>query len=172
MRFTLTTRGIEAGYDKDGFFVFGRSTIHGFDAGDWSFVRPPITGMAVDWHIDMKGEDAFERYKEWIYPPSEISPRVQAIADHLERIEERPCGHFRRWSPEDPIALRYSLPSDPTLVAFIMGVVAADRELVISGNGFYLIEEDDEPKAAPSSVGFMERKEPVFLTDRPTFRVK
>ncbi len=169
--FLLITQGIQAGYGEDGFFASGISTRHRFHSyDDYRFAKPYIGGMPVQWRIDTKGEDMFAKYKDWTYPQTDLSPRVPLL-DEIYATKP-PCGLFRRWSHDEPIELTYSLPNDPTLATFIMGVVAADREMVISGNGFYLIDDDANPAPSPSVKGFMERKEPRFLSDRPTLGLR
>lgn len=167
---SLFTHGIEAGYDEDGFFAFGTTTDHRFDGSDPSFMRAPITNMPITWRIDLKGHDAFEKYKEWTFPASDLSPRVPTLDDYFEKVRRRPCGSFRRWTADEPISLSYSLPNDPALVAFVMGVVAADREMVITAQHLLMVSEDAIAPAA-SVAGFMERKEPVFLLDHPVLRI-
>jgi len=169
--FLLITQGIHAGYGEDGFFASGISTRHRFHSGgDYRFATPYIGGMPVQWRIDTKGENMLAQYKHWTYPKSDLSPRVPL----LDKIyaTTTPCGSFRRWSHDEPIELSYSLPNDPTLATFIMGVVAADREMVISGNGFYLIDDDENLAPSASVKGFMERKEPLFLQYRPTLGLR
>ncbi|MBN9481139.1 MAG: hypothetical protein J0I52_12935 [Bordetella sp.] len=168
---TLFTRGIEVGYDEDGFFAFGTTPMHRYDGSDPSFTRAPITDIAITWRIDLKGYDAFEKYKDWTFPASDLSPRVPMLEDYFEKVKTRPCGSFRRWSADEPISLSYSLPNDPSLVAFIMGAVAADREMAITARHLLMVSEDALAPAA-SVTGFMERKEPVFLLDHPVLRVK
>ena len=51
---TLFTRGIEVGYDEDGFFAFGTTPMHRYDGSDPSFTRAPITDIAITWRIDLK----------------------------------------------------------------------------------------------------------------------
>lgn len=170
-QFSLITQGIHAGCGEDGFFASGVSTRHRLDNyDDYRFATPNIGGMPVQWRIDTKGEDMFAKYKSWTYPKTDLSPRVPVL-DKIYATQP-PCGLFRRWSHDEPIALTYSLPNDPTLATFIMGVVAADREMVISGSGFLMIDDDDTLAPAPSVKGFMERKEPRFLLDRPTLGLK
>ena len=169
--FVVTSKGIEAGWNKEGFFAFGTTIKHEFQNRDGHFSIPPISGMPVNWRIDAKGEDAFESYKVHTYPQSDLTPRMEALEEFFERYKPA-YGQFRRWSENEPIELHYSVPNDPTLAAFIMGVVAADRELVIAGQGFRMLYDDDRLAPAPSVAGFMERKEPLFLTDIPTLRMK
>ncbi len=170
-RFVLITQGIHAGYGEDGFFASGISTRHRLENNDdYHFATPHIVGMPIQWRIDTKGEDMLAQYKHWTYPKTDLSPRVPL----LDKIyaTKTPFGSFRRWSQDEPIELTYSLPNDPTLATFIMGVVAADREMVIAGNGFYLIDDDDKLAPSPSVKGFMERKEPLFLQCRPTLGLR
>lgn len=168
----LITDGIEAGYDEGGFFAFGQSMTHEFREDDWEFGTPPIKDVPVHWSIRLDDVDPFERYVSYTYPPSELSPRVPLLRNFFAQIEKKPVGEMRRWDENEPINLLYHLPKDPVIATLIMGVIAGDRELIIWGQGWHFLRDDEKLAPAATTVGFMERKEPAYTVDVPVLRIR
>lgn len=170
--FHLTTQGIEAGYDDDGFFAFGVSVVHEFDNQDWQTGTPRLRGLPVQWRIGQADEDLFERYVEYSYPPEKLSPRVPVLREYFAGAGERAKVKLHRWDDNEPVSLQCSFPKDPSLAAFIMGVVAADREFTFRSPGWTFLTDDQKLAPAPTVTGFMERHEPAFSLYLPTLRLK
>lgn len=171
-RFEITSEGIEAGYDDEGFFAFGTSTNHRFnDEPDWRFTTPSCAGLPVTWRLALTERDVFTHYAETTaWKPELRDDRFQLLVEFFAASDEQPAGMLHRWSSEHPIALTYHLPNDPALVAFIMGVVATKRQLAIYGDG-WMFSRNDEPSAAGSVKGFFDRQEPAFTRERPFLRM-
>ena len=170
--FEITSQGISAGYYEGKFFVGGRSTVHALDNGDdWEWTVPRIRDMPVQWRIVLTDKDVFSGYKEQLWKPEHITPRLQHVEDYFARVEEMPVGMLRRWDHDEPISLVYHYPNDPSLATFLMGVAAANREIEIFGHG-WLWSKGDEPQAAASVPGFMERHEPAFTLAFPVLSMK
>lgn len=167
----LVTQGIEAGYDEDGFFAFGTTVSHEFRNHDWHSGTPDIQGMPIQWRINLRGQDLFERYQSLVREADGQSSRLPMLQDYFVSVQQRPTGCLRRWDHDEPIALSYSFPNDPSLAAFVMGAVAADRELTIWSGGWLFLTEDKVAPAA-SIDGFMQRAEPAFTLDAPILRVR
>jgi hypothetical protein len=170
--FELTTNGIDVGYGEDGFFAFGVTTTHKFENDDWRWGEPPIRGMPIAWSIRFSGEDLFDEYVSDTFPQSDLSPRVPIIQEYLRDLKRRVIGKMHRWDLKDPIELTYHLPNDPSLAAIIVGAAAAGRELSIWGLGWHFADNDDSIRLAASVAGFMERREPAFVTDMPIVKMK
>lgn len=170
--FEIISQGIKAGYHEGDFYVFGTSTAHKLDNGDdWEWTAPRIRDMPVQWKIALTDKDVFKRYKDLLWKPEHRSPRLPHIEEYLTRVDARPVGMLRRWDQAEPINLLYHYPNDPSLAAFLMGVVAAGKEIEIFGHG-WLWSKGDEPQAAASVPGFMDRTEPAFTLEHPVLSMK
>ena len=168
--FELATTGIEVGYSDGGFNAHGVSVVHQFENSDWQCSTPSIKGMPVEWVIRLEEKDPFEEYVAATYPKSDLSPRVPELRDFFAK-HGKPCGQMRRWDNAEPILIKYYLPNDPSLAAFIMGAVAAGRELRIWGQGWDFMATDDRVLPIVTVKGFMERKEPAYTQDRPSLKL-
>lgn len=168
----IVTEGIEAGFGEGGFFAYGQSLSHDFTGADWDEGAPPIEDLPIRWFICLDGQDPFERYVNYTYPKSKLSPRVPLLRDFFAEIERKPVGQIQRWDENEPIELRYHLPSDPTFATFIMGVIAADRELIILAEGLHFLRDDENLSPAATTAGFMERQEPVYTVDAPVLQMR
>ena len=109
---------------------------------------------------------------DYYYALTTLSTLTERIDILKSRSEDGhpPIGMLQKREP-DRISLRYSLPADPALAAFVMGVMAAERELVFVCQGFQFASEG-RLTWAPTASGFMERREPVFLYNRPILRLR
>ncbi len=167
--FTFTTQGFEVGYAEDGFFAFGRTTNHEFDEREWQGPIPRFRGQPISWRIDTAGENQWDSYDRSVKEryPAPLTERAELLKAFFEECGP-PVGMLWKWGPGS-ISLTYSLPPDPSFVAFLMGVLATERELMFLCPGFTFA---DEGKLAPAATvsGFMEREEPVFLRQRPLIR--
>lgn len=171
--FHLTTHGIEAGYDENGFFAFGVSVIHEFANPDWQNGTPRLGGMPVHWRIAQADEDLFERYVEYSsFPASKLSPRVPLLREYFSDAGERAKVKLHRWDQKEPISLECAFPKDPSLAAFMTGVIAADREIILRSSGWIFLTDDEKLAPAPTVTGFMDRQEPAFSLHLPTLRIK
>ncbi len=160
--FEITSQGISAGYHEGVFFAHGTSALHKLDNGDdWDWTVPNIGTGPVHWRIELTEDDAFSHYKRLLWKPEHITPRLRLVEEYFARVEKVPVGMLRRWDHRQPISLAYYFPNDPSLAAFLMGVVAANREIEILGQG-WIWSKGDEAQAAASVPGFMERHEPAL----------
>ena len=170
--FEITSQGISASYYDGEFSIGGTSTDHALDNGDdWEWTVPRIKDMPVRWRIVLTNKDVFTAYKTLLWKPEHTTPRLQDIENYFSRVECMPVGILRRWDHAEPISLAYHYPNDPTLAAFLMGVATSGKEIEIFGQG-WLWSKGDEPQAAASVPGFMERFEPAFTLEFPVLRMK
>lgn len=170
--FEITSQGISASYYEGDFSISGTSTKHALENGDhWEWTVPRIRDMPVHWRITLTGKDVFTAYKELVWKPEHITPRLQHVEDYFGRVEKLPVGMMRRWNHNEPISLAYHYPNDPTLAAFLMGVASSGKEIEIFGHG-WLWSKGDEPQSAASVPGFMERFEPAFTLQFPVLSMK
>lgn len=169
----FTTQGIDAGYGEEGFFAFGVTDDFMFDDDDWDFGPLPKFDKPglLRWAINGYSQDAWVKYETSVDAQrTSMTSRKPVLLDFFKR-HSQPVGLFWKWAADEPISLSYSFPADASLATFIMGVVAAKRELSVRGDGFMFVD-DIAPAPAASAVGFLERQEPCFLLDLPTLRIK
>jgi len=53
-----------------------------------------------------------------------------------------------------------------------MGVIAADRELIILAEGLHFLRDDENLSPAATTAGFMERQEPAYTVDAPVLQMR
>jgi hypothetical protein len=167
----LTTQGVEVGYDEDGFYALGTTVAHRFENEDWKFTTPNLRGMPIQWRLDLKEENLFERYKSCLWKTEDQTPRVPLLEDYFVDVKQPPVASLQRWDQKEPLELHFSFPNDPSLAAMITGAVVADRELSFWSQG-WLFTTEDKPAPAVSVEDFMESQEPSFSLQLPVMRIK
>ena len=170
--FEFTAHDIQAGYSDNGFSAGGLTTEFGFDEQEYlGHPLPRLRGIKLRWSISAIGGNAWALYEDVVSANrAEITSRAAEIT-HV--LGSRLCGLFLRWEPEEAeVSLSFLLPPDPAFASFIMGVIAAERSLSVVHMGFQFASEGRDDAAAPSVSGFMDRREPLFVTDRPILRLK
>ena len=170
--FELITNGIEVGFGREGLFAHGLSTTHKFENDVWNHDKPWIHDIPIEWSIRLDDMNPFEAWASSCTNPGMdlFRPRVNMLREYFIRHDERPVGMMRRRNNNEPIILRYHFKNDPSLTAFIMGAIAAGRELSVWGQGWVFLA-DDVLNWDTSVKGFMERNEPVFVTERPILKI-
>ena len=172
---TFLSEGITAGFGENGFFAFGETTQFEFDEREWpGHGLPYIRTDKFSWQINETGEDAWAQYEEVIEANAfgGSSWRITERKAEIERVFTKPrLGLFVRWEPGET-TLTVNLGNNTALATVIMGAIGAGREIDFFQQGFTFADEAVTDAAAPTVSGWLERKEPLFLTSPPIIRVK